>query len=116
MSDAPNQLDITVSKDRALPVLTLRGEIDMRSSPELRNHLLELVVNKPKRVILDLSGVGYMDSSGVGTMVELKRLVERGGGKVVLTGMQPRVRSVFEITKLDKFFTIANSVEEARGE
>jgi anti-sigma B factor antagonist len=54
-----------------------------------------------------------MDSSGVGTMVEIKRLVERGGGRLVLAGLQPRVRSVFEVTQLDRFFDIAKDINDA---
>ena len=96
------------------PIIRIRGEIDLRSSPELRATLSELVPNQPERLILDLSGVSYMDSSGVGTIVELKRRIDRAGGRVILFGLQPRVRSVFEITRLDKFFTITDGLEQAR--
>ena len=95
--------------------MRLKGEVDLRSSPELRKRLSELVEGRtPRLVILDLSGVEYVDSSGVGTIVELKRRALRTGGDVVLVGLQPRVRSVFEITRLDKFFKIAQSIDEAR--
>ena len=106
-------LEITVDGG-AQPVVQLHGEIDLRTSPGLRERLLEVLERRPERVILDLTGVQYMDSSGVGTVVELKRRLERAGGRIVLVGLQPRVRSVFEITKLDKFFKIVESVEQAR--
>jgi anti-anti-sigma factor len=56
-----------------------------------------------------------MDSSGAGTMVLVKRELEREGRSMVLIGLQPRVRSVFEITRLDQFFRIMSSAEEATG-
>ena len=115
MSDAPQPLKITVTNDPGGVLVSLAGEIDLRSSPTLRTELLQIGERKAARVIISLEGVNYVDSSGVGTLVEFKRRSERGGGgRVVLVGLQPRVRSVFEITKLDQFFTIATSLDEAR--
>ncbi len=94
------------------PALEVAGEIDLRTSPQLRSRLLEAPVNASRPLIIDLSKVPYMDSSGVGTLVFAKREIERRGGKVVLFGLQPRVRSVFEITHLEKFFTIVDNEED----
>lgn len=114
MNSEPTQLRIRTTREAQQTVVQLEGEIDLRSSPDLRSTLLELIDRAPGRVIVDLSGIAYMDSSGVGTLVEMKRRLERNGGRLILAALQPRVRSVFEITRLDKFFTIADSVEEAR--
>jgi anti-sigma B factor antagonist len=95
-------------------IVYVSGDVDLRSSPALRTELLNLLKSPPRRLIVDLTGVDYMDSSGVGTVVELKRLLERKGGKLVLCGLQERVRGVFEITQLDKFFTIFATCAEAR--
>ena len=107
-------LRISVVADGDCQTVALTGEVDLNSSPQLRSRLLELIESHVGRLILDLAGVDYMDSSGVGTIVELKRKLERRGGQVVLARLQPRVRSVFEITQLDKFFTIVNDLDEAR--
>lgn len=96
-------------------IVWAHGAIDLRSSPSLRQQLLTLADRNPPRVIVDLSRVTYVDSSGVGTLVEFKRRMDRThGGRVVLAGLQPRVRGVLEMARLDNFFTIATSVEEAR--
>lgn len=116
MSDEPNGLQIEAAAQGDGQIVRVRGEVDLRSSPQLRSRLLQIIEQKPKCVVVDLSGVSYMDSSGVGTMVEVKRLIERDGGQIVLSGLQPRVRSVFEITQLDKFFRIVDSVDEACNE
>ncbi len=94
-------------------VVSLSGEINLRSSPNLHASLLEIIEGRPDRIILDLSGVSYMDSSGIGTLVEIKRRVERYKGSLILAALQPRVRSLFEITKLERFFAIAADVAEA---
>lgn len=106
-------LEINVSARGKARVVALRGEVDLRSSPELRQALLELLEQRVAHIVVDLTGVGYMDSSGVGTLVELKRKSERMRGKVTLVGPQPRVQSVFEITQLDKFFHIVPTLAEA---
>jgi anti-sigma B factor antagonist len=110
MSAEGHNLDVRAERERDVTILHLNGEIDLRTSPQLRG----TVDRKPARIILDLSGVSYVDSSGVGTIVELKRRAMRHESRIILVGLQERVRSVFEITRLDKFFEIADSIDEAR--
>ncbi len=114
MSEEGHNLDVRAQRESDATILYLSGEIDLRTSPQLRGTFLELIDEKPNRIILDLSGVSYVDSSGVGTIVELKRRTMRYKSEVVLVGLQTRVRSLFEITRLDKFFTITNTIDEAR--
>lgn len=113
MSAAPRNLEIESQQAGAARIVRLRGEIDLRSSPLLRDHLLELSERREPHVVIDLTDVVYIDSSGVGTMVEFKRRTDRTGGRIALVGLQPRVRSVFEVTRLDKFFVIRASLAEA---
>ena len=94
-------------------LVVLGGDVDLHHSPALHATLVEVAGNRPKRLMVDLSGVPYMDSSGVGTLVEVFRRVTAYKGKMVLFGLNPRVRSVFEITKLDRFFTICENEEQA---
>ena len=94
-------------------VVVLSGEIDLHQSPALHAALVEVAGRRPKRLVLNMSEVAYMDSSGVGTLVELLRRVNAYKGKLALVSLSPRVRGVFEITKLDKFFQIVTSEEQA---
>lgn len=114
MSEPTSNLDIRTEQCDGACLITLTGEIDMHSAPGLRERLMGLSENPGGHFILDLTGVQYMDSSGVGTIVEFKRRTDRAGGSVMLVGLQPRVRSVFEITRLDKFFRIVDTLEQAR--
>ena len=114
MSSPPvPSLSIQISSRGGATIATVGGEIDMHTSPRLRAALLDLAAKTTGPLCVELASCGHMDSSGVGTMVFLKREVERRGRKLYLVGLQPRVRGVFEITNLDKFFLIVRSVDEA---
>ena len=112
MSEPADTLRVKTTTTGGTQVVNVAGEIDLRTSPRLRVLLLESASKLSGPLLLDLSGVSHMDSSGVGTMVYVKREVERSGRRLVLIGLQPRVRSVLEITHLDKFFLIVQNVDE----
>lgn len=114
MSDEIGNMQIRTRSDGGDQIAVLSGEINLTSQPRMRSTLLSVIEQRPKRLIVDLAGVSYMDSSAVGTLVELKRHVEQAGGTLILAGMQPRVRTIFEITQLDKFIRIVADVDEAR--
>lgn len=93
---------------------TVRGEIDLHNSPELRGALIELMDSaQPKKLILNLAQVPYMDSSAIAVLVEMLQKLRRGGGKLCLTHLQPRVKSLLEIARLDSIFVLAATDEEA---
>lgn len=106
------QIEKQISGD--FHIVRLIGEINLRNSPDVREYLLALLHEKPRQLIIDLEKVNYMDSSGVGTLVELKRRIEQSGAGFSLAAMQPRVKNLFQMTKLDMFFRILGSVDEAR--
>lgn len=95
-------------------VATLRGDIDLHNSPQVRTTLLKaLDDNKPKKLVLNLGEVPYMDSSAIAVLVESLQKMRKVGGKVFLTNLQPRVKGLLEIARLDSIFGIASSEEEA---
>jgi anti-sigma B factor antagonist len=89
-------------------ILAVAGEIDVATSPELRRELHQLADREPASLVLDLSDVTFIDSSGLGVLVgALKRLREEDRGDIlVLEGLQEPVRKVFDITGLTDLFTI----------
>ncbi len=94
-------------------VIKLAGEVDMSQSPSVHQTLVEVLENRPARLIIDMAEVSYMDSSGVGILVDALRRVRVSGAKLALVAVVPRVLSVLQITKLDQFFEIYSSMEEA---
>ena len=104
---------IQISHQDQVALVKVSGEIDLHRSPALHDQLIELCRGKPPLLVIDLEGVDYMDSSGVGTLVHAYRLVKDYGGRMMLASMKSRVRSVFEISRLDRYFQIYDTVEEA---
>lgn len=102
-----------VRREEGAVVVAAQGEIDLRHSPQFHKSLVELCQERPKLLVIHLGEVDYMDSSGVGTLVEIFRRTKEYGGRMVLVAPSERVRSVFEITKLDQFFTIKDSETDA---
>jgi anti-sigma B factor antagonist len=94
-------------------VVTPEGDIDLSRSPVLRTTLRQAQNGKPQRLVIDLAGVDYMDSSGVATLVEALQIARRNNTRMVLCGMKDRVRSIFEIARLDTVFTIVNTRDVA---
>ena len=95
-------------------VVSVRGEIDLHNSPDLRTELLDLLQKQnPKRLILNLVQVPYMDSSAIAVLVEALQRVRKGGGRVLLTDPQPRVKSLLEIARLGSIFSICKDEAEA---
>ena len=89
------------------------GDVDMSRSPDLRQTLREVLSARPQRVVVDLTDVGYMDSSGLATLVEAMRQAKASRIGLVLCGLSEKVRAIFEIARLHQFFTIVESVEAA---
>lgn len=95
-------------------VIVVRGEIDLHNSPELRTELLDLLNrHASKRLILNLAQVPYMDSSAMAVLVEAMQKMRKTGGKVLLTDLQPRVKSLLEIARLGNIFVICKDQAEA---
>jgi anti-sigma B factor antagonist len=93
---------------------SIKGDIDLHKSPELRTALLGLVTNRPvKKLILNLVAVSYMDSSAIAVLVETLQRLRKSGGKIYLTDLQPRVKGLLEIARLDSIFIVAKDEADA---
>jgi anti-sigma B factor antagonist len=87
-------------------ILALDGEIDLHRSPEIKEALQPPIKRKAPRILLDLSRVTYIDSSGLAVVIEALQQVLAYGGKFGLFGLQDGVRNIFEIARLDQVFEI----------
>ncbi len=104
---------IKVERAEQVVFISPSGEVDLSRSPALRSALREAQSGRPARVVVDLSLVDYMDSSGVATLVEAYQIARRNSTRMVLCGLRERVRSIFEIARLDTVFAIVDSRESA---
>ena len=97
-------------------VISLREErLDAHNSGEFRDTILGMLEAGGQQVVVDLSGVSFIDSSGLGALLSGYKNATLRSGSFVLAGLQPRVRSMFELTRLHRVFEIFPTVEEALG-
>ena len=94
-------------------VVDATGEIDLNCSLDFQQALLKLLDQQPERVVINMVDVSYMDSSGVASLVKLLSRVRKAGVSLRLAALSDRVRSVFEITRLDSVFDIRADEQEA---
>ena len=94
-------------------VLPLEGDIDLHVSPAVREVLNAVIKKKPKRIVIDLSRVTYIDSAGIAVLILAMQQVEAYGGKFFLSGLQETLRSIFETSRLERVFQIFPDVDAA---
>lgn len=94
-------------------VVALEGDIDLHVSPVVVESLTEVIRREPRRVVIDLSRVTYIDSSGVAALLVAMQEVEAYGGKFFLSGLQETLRLIFETSRLDRTFRIFPNVDAA---
>ncbi len=107
------EISFAVGTHGDVPVLAVAGEIDVYTAPRLREQLLDLAKADHRTVVVDLSEVSFVDSTGLGVLVSgLKRFREAGGDlRLVVTA--PQIVKVFEITGLSTVFAMFDTVADA---
>ena len=106
-------MKIELQNEEGVELISLEGALDFGSSPEIRRKLSEVAEKKPPKLLIDLKKVGYIDSSGLATFIELFQKMKRYNGKLVFFNLSQSVRNVFEVAKLESVFQLAKSQEEA---
>jgi anti-anti-sigma factor len=100
-------------KTKSHHVFSPEGAIDLHVSPEVRAALLELIDKKPKRLVVDLAKVPYVDSSGIAVLILAMQSLEHEGGRFLLAGAQEAVLTILESAKLDQYFKLYPDVDAA---
>lgn len=93
------------------PVVSVQGEIDVYSSPKLKEKIMEVLEGGAARFAVDLTNVSYIDSTGLGVLIGSLRRAREKNGDVVLVFSSKRLKRIFEITGLDKNFTIFENLD-----
>src|SRR5436190_12569874 len=109
----PLRLDYEVQRIQDLPVLCVSGEIDIYTAPLFKQAVVNLVAEGNKDVVIDLSGVTFMDSSGFGTLLGATRRLRPTGGGLHLAGPNSTIQRMLRLTRLDSIMRIYETTEEA---
>ena len=114
-NDNPNSPLKHVRRQGNVLVVEIAGDVDFHHSTAFQKSLMALLDESPGRIVLDLAGVGYMDSSGLAGLIKLLSHVRRGRIDLWLCRPTAPVRSLLELTRLDTVFRIVDTLEEALG-
>lgn len=100
-----------IKEESGAIIVSFSGDVDLESSPDARKILLECV-GKHKPVLVDLSKVGYIDSSGVASLVESLQSARKVGSDLLLVAVSDGALRVLQLARLDKVFTICETIED----
>lgn len=93
-------------------VVTLAGELDLYNAEEVRGALLEACATEPQKLVVDLEGVRFIDSTALGVLIEARsRLADRSGFRLAAPGLE--TRRALEVSGLDRHFIVHGTVAEA---
>ena len=106
----------TQMTDDQIPIVALKGEIDLHTCAEMRDTLRELIEKGHHQIVINLAEVPYLDSAALGVMVDAVRRVREHEGAISLVSTTPFVRRAFEITRLVKIFQLYESNDAALAE
>ncbi|SHG09711.1 anti-sigma B factor antagonist [Jatrophihabitans endophyticus] len=108
-------MELSVSRQSVggFPVVAVSGEVDVYSAPALKDSLSELLQSGVTSVVVDLSDVAFLDSTGLGALVEARSATTEAGGALPLVCHQERILKLFAITGLDGVFSIHGTVDDA---
>ena len=107
-------MEIITEEIGSASIVRVSGEVDMSNSPAVRDSLMLLIGEKVPAIVVDLSGVTYMDSSGIATLIEGLQVTTSYGGIFRIAALTSKVRQVFELARLTDVFDIYPDVEQAK--
>jgi anti-sigma B factor antagonist len=95
-------------------IVTISGEIDLYTAPRLHSELAAVLVDgMPARVVIDMSGVEFCDSTGMNVLLSCLRRVHERGGELEIASPKPAVRKILQVTGLDSVFTLVDTPKPA---
>jgi anti-sigma B factor antagonist len=110
------ELGLEVDDSRSpYTVLAVKGDVDVYTAPRLREKLVELVSAGARLIVVDLGGVEFIDSTGLGVLVGGLKRARSHDGDLGLVCTTPRILKVLELTRLTQVFQISESVDQATG-
>lgn len=107
------QFEMTVPQVSGVPVLKVRGEIDVASAQDFHASISDIIGGGPEVVIVDMSEVSFIDSTGLGVLVSAEKETREAGKDLRLVVTQPQIMKLLELTGLDEVFTVLSSTKDA---
>lgn len=99
-------MKINEEKSNDILICAIEGEIDITTSPQLRKAFDDFIKKNEKKILVEFLNVTYIDSSGLATLIEMSQRLKKIGGQIRFSGMNQKIKNIFEVTKLHKLFEI----------
>ncbi len=106
-------MEVSARQEGSGVVIHVSGDVDLYSSPKLRDAIQDGIKKRRSPIVVDLAEVTYIDSSGVATLVEGLQLSKEYKGKFRLIGLNERVAEVFQLARLYQVFEVRETEAEA---
>ncbi len=106
-------MELSVHDNHGVTVVEVSGEMDAGSSAQLGEELDHLLTEGSRKLVIDLGKVGFMNSSGLATLVHYYKLARSNCWDISLAALQPPVRQAFQLTRLDRVFDLQPDVAKA---
>lgn len=106
-------MSFVVNKEGGITVVDVEGQLIVGNRQELKQKVLDELESGERTFVIDFANTGYIDSSGLGVLVSLSKKIREQAGELRLAGLNEDLRTLFELTKLDTLFKIADSRAEA---
>ena len=106
-------MSFEVSKDGDVTLIEVEGQLIVGNRQELKQQVLRQLEEGDQKFVIDFAETGYIDSSGLGVLVSLSKKIREQGGELRLASLNEDLRTLFELTKLDTLFRIADDKEQA---
>jgi anti-anti-sigma factor len=110
-----DEFQISVSAEPACTMVTVAGECDLHTGRQLRDVLTSEISRGARRMILDLSGLSFMDSTGMQVLLSVRTVLSVRGGTLSLVAPQPVVARILELTGADQYLPVYGSLDDARA-
>lgn len=102
-----------VSQNGEVTLVEVEGQLIVGNRQELKQQVLDRLEGGDRKFVVDFAKTGYIDSSGLGVLVSLSKKIREQGGELRLSSLNEDLRTLFELTKLDTLFRIADTKEKA---
>jgi anti-sigma B factor antagonist len=106
-------MSFAVTKNDDVTLIEVEGQLIVGNRQELKQQVLEQLEAGDHKFVIDFANTGYIDSSGLGVLVSLSKKIREQGGELRLSSLNEDLRTLFELTKLDTLFRIADDKAQA---
>ena len=105
-------MELNICKEKNYLIIKIVGRLDISNTAQFKSEVSESIEDA-KIVILELSELEFMDSTGLGSIISILKIISKNGGNIFVANLQEKPRILFEITRANRIFDIYNSLEDA---